>query len=163
MLVNSVCVMLGLGPATPPKSRSTVVYKQVVLICFTCPAITVATVILRALDRVRGRALGWLGAGSPECQPHQAVLELRTSTVCGCFTVEMSVLQAPRNKFDHLCKASTVQKLAPRVSPVQVSTRRIPVSPQLSRTQCRKPCRAPRQSPSSPRASSMCDFADYLE
>ena len=30
----------------------------VVLICFTCPAITVATVILRALDRVRERALG---------------------------------------------------------------------------------------------------------
>ena len=32
----------------------------VVLICFTCPAITVATVILWALDRVRSRALGWL-------------------------------------------------------------------------------------------------------
>ena len=30
----------------------------VVLICFTCPAITVVTVILWALDRVRGRALG---------------------------------------------------------------------------------------------------------
>ena len=30
----------------------------VVLICFTCPAITVATVILRALERVRERALG---------------------------------------------------------------------------------------------------------
>ena len=30
----------------------------VVLICFTCPAITVATVMLRALDRVRERALG---------------------------------------------------------------------------------------------------------
>ena len=43
----------------------------VVLICFTCPAITVATVILRALDRVRGRALGWLGPGSPKSQPHQ--------------------------------------------------------------------------------------------
>ena len=26
-----------------------------VLLCFTCPAITVGTVILRALDRVRGR------------------------------------------------------------------------------------------------------------
>ena len=37
-----------------------------VLICFTCPAITVATVILWALDRVRGRALGWLGPGSPK-------------------------------------------------------------------------------------------------
>ena len=34
-------------------------------ICITCPAITVGTVILRALDRVRGRALGWLGPGSP--------------------------------------------------------------------------------------------------
>ena len=33
----------------------------VVLIGFTCPAITAATIILRALDRVRGRALGWLG------------------------------------------------------------------------------------------------------
>ena len=43
-----------------------------VLICFTCPAITVATVILRALDRVRGRALGWLGPGSPKSQPRQA-------------------------------------------------------------------------------------------
>ena len=29
-----------------------------VLICFTCPAITVATIILRALDRVRERVLG---------------------------------------------------------------------------------------------------------
>ena len=40
----------------------------VVLICFTCPAITVRTVILRALDRVRGgsgRALGWLGLDRP--------------------------------------------------------------------------------------------------
>ena len=45
----------------------------VVLIGFTCPAITVATVILRALDRVRGRALGWLGPGSPKSQPHQAL------------------------------------------------------------------------------------------
>ena len=30
----------------------------VVLVCITCPAITVVTVILWALDRVRGRALG---------------------------------------------------------------------------------------------------------
>ena len=45
----------------------------VVLICITCPAITVATVILWALDRVRGRALGWLGPGSPKSQPHQAL------------------------------------------------------------------------------------------
>ena len=44
----------------------------VVLICITCPAITVVTVILRALDKVRGRALGWLGPGSPKSQPHQA-------------------------------------------------------------------------------------------
>ena len=35
-----------------------------VLICFTRPAITVGTVILWALDRVRGRVLGWLGPGS---------------------------------------------------------------------------------------------------
>ena len=42
-------------------------------LCFTCPAITVATVILWALDRVRGRALGWLGPGSPKSQPHQAL------------------------------------------------------------------------------------------
>ena len=34
----------------------------VVLICVTCPAITVVTVILWALDRVRGRALGLLGS-----------------------------------------------------------------------------------------------------
>ena len=40
----------------------------VVLICITCPAITVVTVILWALDRVRGRALGWLGPGSPKSQ-----------------------------------------------------------------------------------------------
>ena len=40
------------------------------LYCFTCPAITVAAVVLRALDRVRGRALGWLGPGSPKSQPH---------------------------------------------------------------------------------------------
>ena len=32
----------------------------VVLIGFTCPAITVGTVILRALDRVRERVLGLL-------------------------------------------------------------------------------------------------------
>ena len=48
-------------------------YSTVVLIGFTCPAITVATVILWALDRVRGRALGWLGPGSPKSQPHQAL------------------------------------------------------------------------------------------
>ena len=40
---------------------------------FTCPATTAGTVILWALDRVRGRALGWLGPGSPKSQPHQAV------------------------------------------------------------------------------------------
>ena len=40
----------------------------VVLICFTCPAITVGTVILRALDRARGRVLGLLGSGSPKSQ-----------------------------------------------------------------------------------------------
>ena len=34
-----------------------------VLICFTRPAITVGTVILWALDRVRGRVLGWLVYG----------------------------------------------------------------------------------------------------
>ena len=50
----------------PPYGCSTVV-----LICFTCPAITVVTVILWALDGVRGRALGWLGPGSPKSQPHQ--------------------------------------------------------------------------------------------
>ena len=48
----------------------------VALICFTCPAITVATVILRALDRVRGRVLGLLGSGSPKSQPHQASRDL---------------------------------------------------------------------------------------
>ena len=32
--------------------------KTVVLICCTCPAITVVAAILRALDRVRERALG---------------------------------------------------------------------------------------------------------
>jgi len=42
-------------------------------LCFTCPAITVATVILRALDRIRGRALDWLGPGSPKSQPNQAL------------------------------------------------------------------------------------------
>ena len=36
-----------------------------VLIGFTCPAITVVTVILRALDRIRGKTLGLLGSGSP--------------------------------------------------------------------------------------------------
>ena len=45
---------------------------------YTCPAMPVATVILRALDRVRGRALGLLGSGSPKSQPpgsqpHQAL------------------------------------------------------------------------------------------
>ncbi len=47
---------------------------QRLFLCFTCPAITVVTVILRALDRVRGRALGWLGPGSPKSQPHQALV-----------------------------------------------------------------------------------------
>ena len=46
---------------------------QFVLIGFTCPAITVATVILWALDRVRGRALGWLDPGTPKSQPHQYI------------------------------------------------------------------------------------------
>ena len=41
----------------------------VVLIGITCPAITVVTVILRALDRVRERALGLLGARSPKSPP----------------------------------------------------------------------------------------------
>ena len=36
-------------------------------------SITVATVMLWALDRVRGRALGLLGSGSPKSQPHQAL------------------------------------------------------------------------------------------
>ena len=45
------------------------VLHTVVLKCFTCPAITVATVTLWALDRVRGRVLGWLGPGSPKSQP----------------------------------------------------------------------------------------------
>ena len=45
----------------------------VVLVCITCPATTVGTVISWALDRVRGRALGWLGPGSPKSQPHQAL------------------------------------------------------------------------------------------
>ena len=39
---------------------STVLLALVVLIGFTCPAITVVTVILRALDRVRERVLGLL-------------------------------------------------------------------------------------------------------
>ena len=41
----------------------------VVLICFTCPAITVVTVILKALDRVRERALGCF-ARSPKSPPN---------------------------------------------------------------------------------------------
>ena len=40
-----------------PLSSTVVLRFIVVLACFTCPAITVATVILRALDRVRERAL----------------------------------------------------------------------------------------------------------
>jgi hypothetical protein len=36
---------------------------------FTCPTITVATVILWALDRVCSRVLGWLGPGSPSPNP----------------------------------------------------------------------------------------------
>ena len=48
------------------RSRVRLVCSTFVLIGFTCPAITVATVILWALDRVRGRALGWLGPGSPK-------------------------------------------------------------------------------------------------
>ena len=34
----------------------------VVLVCFTCPATAVVTVMLRAPDRVRERALGLLGS-----------------------------------------------------------------------------------------------------
>ena len=49
-----LCVTLAPSRST----RSSNGCSTVVLICITCPAITVATVILWALDRVRGRALG---------------------------------------------------------------------------------------------------------
>ena len=44
------------------------VLERVVLMCFTCPALTVMTVVLRALDRVRERALGCF-ARSPKSPP----------------------------------------------------------------------------------------------
>ena len=52
-------------------------------LCFTCPAITVVTVILWALDRVRGRALGWPGPGSPKSQPHQCSVPTQAQRVRG--------------------------------------------------------------------------------
>ena len=54
-------------------ARSKYGCSTVVFICFTCPAMPVGTVFLRALERVRGRALGWLGPGSLKSQPHQAL------------------------------------------------------------------------------------------
>ena len=44
----------------------------VVLIGFTCPAITVVTVILRALDRVRERVLGLLCLSITQIPARQA-------------------------------------------------------------------------------------------
>ena len=61
--------------------RYTVVLR--LFLCFTCPAITVGTVILRALDGVRGRALGWLGPGSPKSQPHQSLRGVAKPTTTG--------------------------------------------------------------------------------
>ena len=56
------------APQAPEERTNTEPFGSVVLrlfLCFTCPAITVGTVILRALDRVRERALGcftrWCG------------------------------------------------------------------------------------------------------
>ena len=49
-------------------------------------SITVVTVMLRALDRVRGRALGLLGSGSPKSQPHQALRGVSKPTTGFPFT-----------------------------------------------------------------------------
>ena len=53
---------------------------------FPVRSITVATVMLRALDRVRGRALGLLGSGSPKSQPHQALRGVSKPTTGFPFT-----------------------------------------------------------------------------
>ena len=50
----------------------------VVLLCFTCPAITVVTVILRALVRVRERALASLQHSALQ---HQCAA---ATTILGC-------------------------------------------------------------------------------
>ena len=45
-----------------PRATGCTADSTVVRICFTCPAISVGTVRLRPLDRVRERALGCVGA-----------------------------------------------------------------------------------------------------
>ena len=65
------CPLLQPSAATPKSAASLRLFygcSTVVLIGFTCPATTVGTVILRALDRVRERALGCF-ARSPKSPP----------------------------------------------------------------------------------------------
>ena len=59
----------GVGRLHLDKLRFSLRLFTVVLIRFTCPAMTVRTVMLKALDRVRKRALGLLGARSPKSPP----------------------------------------------------------------------------------------------
>ena len=58
-----------------PRTTAWDMHRTLRLFLYASPvrSITVATVMLRALDRVRGRALGLLGSGSPKSQPHQAL------------------------------------------------------------------------------------------
>ena len=60
---------------------------KVVLICFTCPAITVGTVILRALDRVRERALGLLWRGLIHCSADRRYRLLSGGVFLVCIVV----------------------------------------------------------------------------
>ena len=71
------------GSHRPP--QNTVVLR---LFLYVSPvrSITVVTVMLWALDRVRGRALGLLGSGSPKSQPHQALRGVSKPTTGFPFT-----------------------------------------------------------------------------
>ena len=78
----------------------------VVLIGFTCPAITVATVILRALDRVRERVLGLLCRSItqiPARQVTRGVPDLPPAYGC---SVVPNLL--PRGQYDQRYASGTV-------------------------------------------------------
>ena len=85
--------------------RSTVVAKV-----STCPAMTVGTVILRALDRVRERALGLLGVRSPKSPPARRHVvktsRIRPSSRTMTPTANRSRRVPPRCTLDNECLRS---------------------------------------------------------
>jgi len=89
-----------LAPAHTVTATVVLRFITVVLICITPVrqlAITVGTVILWALDRVRGRALGWLGPGSPKSQ---LLLPKGTLKFLHGMNTNPPTLVSPRYKYD---------------------------------------------------------------